>query len=293
MIPWYLLQAGNEARTLRMITFARADRMIGKIVEAAARRFAAYLPSFTYQKNDGYCPCCGSSTSFISVSHWFRDHYRCVKCSSLPRERAMMIVIGKHYPNWRQLAIHESSPCDSGASNVLRRNCKRYCASQFFPDQPLGAMVSGFSNQNLEQQTFEDECFDLVVTQDVLEHVYDPARALSEICRTLKVGGAHIFSVPIINRFGKTERWAEKDPSGHVHFLKTPEFHASPVDERGSPVTMHWGFDIVDFVRKCTDMETEIEDCYDLDLGLSARYLEIFVSKKRRQHRRRRTGLAR
>jgi len=28
-------------------------------------------------------------------------------------------------------------------------------------------------------------------------------------------------------------------------------------------------------------METEIEDCYDLQFGLSARYLEIFVSKKK------------
>jgi SAM-dependent methyltransferase len=195
-----------------------------------------------------------------------------------------MVAIEKHYPNWRQLAIHESSPCDSGASRALKRNCERYRASQLFVGRPLGSTISGFSNQDLENQTFEDECFDLVVTQDVLEHIYDPARAFREICRTLKVGGAHIFSVPIVNRFSKTEIWAEKDERGQPHFLRTAEFHGNPVDEHGSPVTMHWGFDIVDFVRDCTDMETEIEDRYDLELGLSARYLEIFVSKKRQAY---------
>lgn len=132
----------------------------------------------------------------------------------------------------------------------------------------------------MEDQTFENERFDLVVTQDVLEHVYDPQRAFEEICRTLKTGGAHIFSVPIINRFTKTEKWAEKGDDGNVRFLNTPEIHKNPVDKRGSPVTMHWGFDIVDFIRDRTGMQTEIEDIYDLNYGLSARFLEIFVSKK-------------
>jgi len=192
-----------------------------------------------------------------------------------------MLALRNHYPDWKKLAIHESSPCDTGASRALKRNCAGYLASQFFPGEPLGTTISGFSNQDLENQTFEDECFDLVITQDVLEHVYAPAKAFREICRTLKVGGAHIFSVPIVNRFSRTERWAERNERGQPRFLGTPEFHGSPVDEKGSPVTMHWGFDIVDFVRSQTNMETEIEDCYDLQFGLSARYLEIFVSKKK------------
>jgi SAM-dependent methyltransferase len=254
--------------------------MIPKLAKIAARRLAAFLPSFSYQKNKGYCPCCESQTSFISLSHWFRDNYHCIKCLSIPRERALMLAIKKHYPDWMQLSIHESSPNDSGASRALKTHCKEYLASQFFPGKPLGETIAGFSNQDLEHQTFEDETFDLVVTQDVFEHIFDPAAAFREINRTLKAGGAHIFAVPIINRFNKTETWAEKDEQGNIRFLGTPEIHGNPVDEKGSPVTMHWGFDIVDFIRTATKMDTEIEDIYDLNFGLSARYLEIFVSKK-------------
>jgi len=41
-----------------------------------------------------------------------------------------------------------------------------------------------------------DESFDLVITLDVFEHVLRPAKAFAEIARTLKPGGAHIYTVP-------------------------------------------------------------------------------------------------
>ena len=47
-----------------------------------------------------------------------------------------------------------------------------------------------------------------------MEHIFDPSKAFSEIARTLKTGGAHIFTVPLINKnkptcnMGKEEsRW--------------------------------------------------------------------------------------
>jgi 2-polyprenyl-3-methyl-5-hydroxy-6-metoxy-1,4-benzoquinol methylase len=52
-------------------------------------------------------------------------------------------------------------------------------------------------------QTFENESFDLVITSDVFEHLPDVAPAVREILRTLKPGGAHIFTVPWI-RWKKT-----------------------------------------------------------------------------------------
>jgi 2-polyprenyl-3-methyl-5-hydroxy-6-metoxy-1,4-benzoquinol methylase len=36
-----------------------------------------------------------------------------------------------------------------------------------------------------------------VITQDVMEHVFDPHHAFKEIARTLKPGGLHIFTTPI------------------------------------------------------------------------------------------------
>jgi SAM-dependent methyltransferase len=191
-----------------------------------------------------------------------------------------MLTIHKEYPNWKELAIHESSPGDRGHSVTLKKHAVNYLESQYFPNTPPGATVQGFRNEDLEQQTFEDESFDLVVTSDVMEHIYDPEKAFKEIHRTLKPGGAHIFSVPLINRFEKTQRWANKGADGEPVFLFEPEWHGNPVSSKGSPVTMHWGYDIIDFIKDHTGAECKIVYYDDMHHGIRAEFREIIVSKK-------------
>lgn len=217
---------------------------------------------------------------FEANNSWLRDHLLCPNCCSLPRERALMYVIQSYYPNWEQLTIHESSPAIRGASLKLKTRVKNYIASQYYPNHTFGSMINDCRNEDLESQTFKNESFDIVVTQDVMEHIYDPAKAFSEIARTLKRGGAHIFTVPIINKHNNTEVWALKGNNGDPVFLKTPEWHGNPVDEKGSPVTMHWGFDIVDFIKEKSGLQTKIEYINNLDLGIQAEYIEVLVSKK-------------
>ena len=237
-------------------------------------------PSRFYWEQPGHCPCCDLDTVFVSKHQWLRDHFQCTNCWCIPRERAFMVTIEKYYPNWRELSIHESSPINKGASMKLKNGCPNYTISQYFPNDSFGNMVNGFRNEDLEAQTFAEETFDLVITQDVMGHIYDPAKAFKEIARTLKKGGAHIFTVPIINRFQPSEVWATKGPDGEPVFLKEPEWHGNPVDAKGSPVTMHWGFDIVDFIKEHSKLNTSIEYIDDLSKGIRAEFREVFVSKK-------------
>ena len=141
-------------------------------------------------------------------------------------------------------------------------------------------MVGNFRNEDLEKQTFADASFDVVVTQDVLEHVFDPARVFVEIARTLKPGGSHIFSVPLVNKHLPTQIWATRAPDGSPNFLYEPDYHGNPVDSRGAPVTMRWGYDIVDFIKKSTGLNTSIEHIDDLEFGIRAEYIEILATRK-------------
>ena len=191
-----------------------------------------------------------------------------------------MVTLDKYYPDWRALSIHESSPGEQGPSIKLRNECKRYISSQYLPDSASGESINGFRNDNLEKQTFGNETFDLVVTQDVFEHVYNPADAFKEVSRTLKKGGAHIFTTPLVNKFNPSEVWAKLGDNGKPVFLKTPEHHGNPVNAEGSPVTMHWGYDIVDFIKQSSGLETHIEYIDDLNYGIRAEYNEVLVSKK-------------
>ncbi|TDY11771.1 methyltransferase family protein [Meridianimaribacter flavus] len=231
-------------------------------------------------KQSGFCPCCEQDVLFVARNSWLRDHFKCSNCGCIPRERALMQTIKNYYPNWSELFIHESSPGKRGHSVLLQAKAKHYVETQFFPEASLGSYVNGVRHEDLEQQTFDDEAFDLVVTSDVMEHIYEPKKAFQEIYRTLKPGGAHIFSVPIINKHKKTQRWATKNPDGSPEFLFEPEWHGNPVDKKGSPVTFHWGYDIKDFIETHTGADCEIVYIDDLKYGIRAEYIEIIVMKK-------------
>ena len=53
---------------------------------------------------------------------------------------------------------------------------------------------------------FPDEMFDSVICLEVLEHLFDPAFTLREICRVLKPNGCAILSVPNIAHFSNRAR---------------------------------------------------------------------------------------
>ncbi len=74
----------------------------------------------------GYCPICGKPTVFVMEGSWLRDEYRCARCRSIPRWRALMHVIERSWPNWRELAIHESSP-GGPVSDKLARSAPATC----------------------------------------------------------------------------------------------------------------------------------------------------------------------
>lgn len=239
------------------------------------------LPDGFYFKTSGYCPCCESATEFVATNSWLREYLECTKCKCIPRERLLMLTINEWCPRWRNLKIHESSPGDRGVSVRLKNECKKYTASQYYSNAPLGSMVNGFYNQDIENQTFADESFDLVVTQDVMEHVFNPAKGFQEIKRTLRPGGMHIFTTPLDNAHKSSVKWAELDLDGNIKWLYHPEYHGNPIDPEGSPVAMKWGYDIKDFIEEHTDMETTILSRDDIGKGIRGNAVEVMVSVKK------------
>jgi SAM-dependent methyltransferase len=192
-----------------------------------------------------------------------------------------MWCVEHFYPNWRELMIHECSPVERGASVKLARQGKQYLGTQFFRDFPRGQThPSGYRCEDLEKQTFADQTFDLVISQDVLEHVLDPAHAFREIARTLKDGGAHIFTTPLVNKNSASQVRARMDDSGIVVHLFPPEYHSNPVDAKGSLVTIHWGYDIADFILRWSGLLTTLVYIDDLSRGIRAEYIEVLVSRK-------------
>jgi hypothetical protein len=236
----------------------------------------------TIFSHNGYCPICEKAASFTAKDPWFRDNLYCSGCGSIPRERALMKVISDFYPNWRDLVIHESSPGDRGASIKLRSECEHYTSSHFYQNIALGQInpSSGYRCEDIEKLTFQDNSFDLFITQDVMEHIFDPEMAFKEIARVIKPGGAHIFTVPLINKAKKSERWASRREDGEIIHHHPAEYHGNPVDSKGALVTMHYGYDIANYITQTTNMPTMIIMIDNIDLGIRAEYIDVLLTVK-------------
>ena len=231
----------------------------------------------------GFCPCCERYTVFVATDYWLRDHYHCLRCRSIPRQRALMSVLKNVLPGYKTLNIHESSPSGSPFLK-LKGDCDNYSFSYYYPEEPLGKILEGgASNQNLEKLTFADDTFDVFITQDVMEHVIDPCQAFREISRVLKGGGVYIFTTPIY-KFAKTRPRIKMDGEEIINILPAI-YHGNPIDEKGALVTYDWGYDIAKIIEKASGMKVEIKEFKNSKtnyrLGLEADFLEVIVCKKR------------
>lgn len=230
--------------------------------------------------NPGFCPTCNSETRFVAETAVLRSSYKCTSCGSVPRERALIKTLETFYPAWAALRLHESSPAARGASLRFRKESADYIASQFFPGVEPGSLVNGVRCENLEALTFSDNEIDLHVSQDVMEHVFDPMRAFAEIARTLKPGGAHVFTVPLVNRHKPSSRRARLREDGEIEHLKPPVYHGNPISSEGSLVTVDWGFDICRYIHRASGLFTFIQSIDDLSFGIRAEINEVLVTVK-------------
>lgn len=228
----------------------------------------------------GTCPCCRQEVTFTATGEYLRDSFRCPECDSVPRERALMATLDRFFPWWPNATIHESSPVSRGASARIASECRYYHATQHWSDRDPGAYVGRVRNEDLEGQTYASGTFDLVVTQDVMEHVFDPDAAFREIARTLKPGGAHVFTTPLVNQARPSQQAARRAPGGEIVHLVEPEYHGNPIGPDGSLVTWRWGYDIVEHIYRASGLFSTIVYIDDLSQGIRAELNEVIVTRK-------------
>jgi SAM-dependent methyltransferase len=193
-----------------------------------------------------------------------------------------MYCLETFFPHWRDLTIHESSPViGRGAHKRLVAEAARYLPSQYFGDMPPGGNVDGIRCENLEKLTFEDQSIDLHITQDVFEHLLNPAAAFREIARTLRPGGAHIFTTPLESKSAATDFCARLAEDGKmVELLQPPTYHQNPISSSGSLVTVRWGYDITQYIFNTTGLFTELVFVDNLEFGIRAEFNEVLITRK-------------
>ena len=168
----------------------------------------------------------GTAPEFVGPRHELRERLLLeVLLSAAPGQRVLDAGAGQGTMSLRlqKLGFEVTSTDASDAAVAVLR-------------QRLAGKVR---RADLTALPFADESFDATVLGEVLEHVEDDVRALSEVGRVLRPGGVLALSVPADpTLFGPSDKWA-----GHVRRYTRPKLlevcaRAGLVVRRCDP----WGF---------------------------------------------------
>ncbi|MFC1888284.1 methyltransferase domain-containing protein [Thermodesulfobacteriota bacterium] len=110
-------------------------------------------------------------------------------------------------------------------------------------------------SEHLEGSHPGSDSLDLVIMQDILEHVSDFEVTFNEIHRVLRPDGLCIFTVPY-HEGHNTQRRAEVNTSGSVTHLLPPVYHEDPMQPEGILVFTDFGCDLPDLLAR-RGMSTE------------------------------------
>jgi hypothetical protein len=227
----------------------------------------------------GFCQVCGRNTNFLDHQKSIRESYTCVFCNSSLRYRHQSEIIINLYskkssrslkdlclePDFSELCIYE--PGIIGPFRKYLSSLKGYQNSYYWDNVGLGQIHNGVRCENLENLSFSDNIFDLMISSDILEHTRHPELVFKECFRVLKKGGYHIFTVPM--------RWPiadnsiiRVDTSGQEDIYILPKhYHGNPIDPAGSLVYTDFGLDIVE-IQKKIGFQTSIARNYSYNMTI-------------------------
>jgi SAM-dependent methyltransferase len=136
-----------------------------------------------------------------------RENDSCPVCHGRDRTRLMMRFLSLHagVGAERKRLLHVAP--DFGLYLWLKQQALLdYTACDI--DARRYRHISGVVTADLMDLPFEDACFDLILCSHVLEHVPDDRRAMAELLRVLRPGGAALLLVP----FATDGQGTDQDP---------------------------------------------------------------------------------
>lgn len=205
----------------------------------------------------GRCVICGHRGLFYAFdADDPKEMLLCLKCRSVSRQR----LLARHLLKLqgienahsiksasRQLAglkVLDSS--GNGPLSTFSGHSPNWVRGAF--SENPASLAGGLTFVDLQAIPFDEDYFDVVISEDVLEHVPDPARALSEIRRVLRPEGIHLFTVPY-NSLCPTLVRAQLIDGEVVHHADAA-YHWDPEIRSECLVFNDFGIDFEDTVRQ-------------------------------------------
>ena len=210
----------------------------------------------------GVCHACGHSSVFLASGNNLKESLNCAYCGAWQRIRFISELLLETYsqasacslrdlvrePLFSSLDIYEAAA--QGALHERLKHLPGYVCSEYFEDCAPGRARNGVRCEDLQQLTFADAQFDLVLHTSVLEHVRRPQAAIAESFRVLKPGGILLFEVPLTEEGvpgvrARTVSRVDTRTDNDI-FLMKKAFHGDPLRNEGVLVYTDFGIDLAD-----------------------------------------------
>jgi SAM-dependent methyltransferase len=148
-----------------------------------------------YRGNNVTCPVCERSfKKFLPYGRIKpRENALCPNCLSLERHRLMWLYLKAKTPFFdSRLHVLHIAPEACFIKRFEKIHGQNYVTADI--ESPLAKV-----KMDIHQIPFEQNTFDVVLCNHVLEHVTDDIKAMNEIYRVLRPGGFAILQVPFFN----------------------------------------------------------------------------------------------
>lgn len=150
-----------------------------------------------YAGNDVKCPICNSEfSSFALYSN--RENARCLNCESLERHRLLWLYLNKETNLMNEnLKLLHFAPEKVFYIKFSSKSNIKYYPCDLFPEHYDHKGHVEIIKVDITNIPFEDNYFDVILCNHVLEHIPNDSVAMRELYRVMKKGAWGIFQVPI------------------------------------------------------------------------------------------------
>ncbi|MCF8302751.1 MAG: methyltransferase domain-containing protein [Bacteroidales bacterium] len=174
---------------------------------------------FYYRGNNVYCPYCGQSFKRMLpggmeykvieerdiVGGGYRDNIVCPRCYSTDRDRLIYLYLNHKTSVFSQpIKLLHIAP-EGPVRALLRKynNIEYYTGDKFTEGYNDYYYDRDIIQMDITDIQYEDESFDAIICNHVLEHILNDRLAMSEIYRVMKPGGWAVLQVPIARSLEK------------------------------------------------------------------------------------------
>jgi SAM-dependent methyltransferase len=214
-------------------------RLVGQCTPPYIRAFCVVCNKFSIMSSD-------NSEDFDNES------YFC--CGMNSRMRATFEYVIEHFLESKKVYIQEAVT-PSYYAYEKRFGSENITGSEYLDkDKICGEYYERSGHRIMHQDctklSFDDNAFDLIISQHVFEHVFDIKKALSELLRVLKDNGSCVISIPFFHNTEKSVMLAKQEGEEIIQIIGPPEIHGNPVLGIGSLTFWHHGWEFIEIMKE-------------------------------------------